>query len=39
MKILKEKGITVTGRIVEVHGKTTPKDIEKEILAAKEAGD
>jgi chorismate synthase len=39
MKILKEQGITVTGRIVEVHGKTAPKDIGKEILAAKEAGD
>jgi chorismate synthase len=39
MKILKEKGITVTGRIVEVHGKTSQKEIEKEILAAKEAGD
>jgi chorismate synthase len=39
MKILREKGITVTGRIVEVHGKTSQKEIEKEILAAKEAGD
>jgi chorismate synthase len=39
MKILKEKGITVTGRIIEVHAKTSQKEIEKEILAAKEAGD
>jgi len=39
MKILKENGITVTGRIVEVHGKTSQNEIEKEILAAKEAGD
>ncbi|MCX6686458.1 MAG: chorismate synthase [Methanoregula sp.] len=39
MKILKEKGITVAGRIFEVHGKISPKEIEKEILSAKEAGD
>ena len=39
MKILKENGITVTGRIVEVHGKTSQNEIEKEILAAQEAGD
>ena len=39
MKILSEMGITIIGRILEVHGKTSQKDIEKEILAAKEAGD
>ena len=39
MKILKKKGITVAGRIFEVHGKISPKEIEKEILSAKEAGD
>ena len=39
MKILSEKGITITGRILEVHGKTSPQEIEKEILAAKETGD
>jgi chorismate synthase len=38
MKILKEKGITVTGQIHSVHGKTSQKDIVREILAAKEAG-
>ena len=39
MKILSEKGIAITGRILEVHGKTSPQEIEKEILAAKETGD
>jgi len=39
MKFLAKKGITVTGRIVEVHGKSDPKEIESEILAAKNAGD
>ena len=39
MKILSEMGITITGRILEVHGKTSQKDIEKEILSAKESGD
>ncbi|NMB78186.1 MAG: chorismate synthase, partial [Methanomicrobiales archaeon] len=39
MKFLAGKGITVAGRIVSVHGKTAPHEIEKEILAAKEAGD
>jgi chorismate synthase len=33
------KGISIAGRIVEVHGKTTPAVIEAEILAAKNAGD
>ena len=39
MKILSEMGITIIGRILEVHGKTSQKDIEKEILSAKESGD
>ncbi len=39
MKILKEQGITIAGRILEVHGKTSQKDIAREILAAKGAGD
>lgn len=39
MKYLSLHGITVTGRIVSVHGKTEPAAIEHEILAAKEAGD
>jgi len=39
MKYLSLHGITVSGRIVSVHGKTEPAAIEHEILAAKEAGD
>ena len=39
LKYLATKGIAVTGRIVSVHGKTAPHEIEHEILAAKEAGD
>lgn len=39
LKLLAVKGITIAGRIVEVHGKTTPEGIEQEILAAKNAGD
>jgi len=39
LKLLAGKGITIAGRIVEVHGKTTPEEIEQEILAAKNAGD
>ncbi len=39
MKILKEKGIAIAGRILEVHGKTREREIESEILAAKQAGD
>jgi chorismate synthase len=39
MKILKQHGITISGRILEVHGKTSDKEFEREILAAKEAGD
>jgi chorismate synthase len=39
MKYLAEQGITITGTISEVHGRTLPAQIEKEILAAKSAGD
>jgi chorismate synthase len=39
LKYLAGKGITITGKIVSVHGKTDPKTIEQEILTAKEAGD
>jgi len=39
LKYLGMSGITVTGRIVSVHGKTTTAEIEAEILAAKAAGD
>jgi chorismate synthase len=38
-RFLAGKGIRITGRIVSVHGKTDPAEIEHEILAAKEAGD
>jgi len=39
LKFLATKGIAVTGKIIEVHGKTTLQEIEQEILAAKKAGD
>ncbi len=39
LKYLAGRGIAVTGRIVSVHGKTVPKEIEQEILAAKADGD
>ncbi|MEI8330862.1 MAG: chorismate synthase [Methanomicrobiales archaeon] len=39
MKCLAERGITITGSICEVHGWTVPSDMEREILAAKAAGD
>lgn len=39
LKFLATKGIAVTGRIVSVHGKTAPQELEAEILAAKAVGD
>ena len=39
MKFLRQKRIVISGRIVEVHGKTGEKEIEKEILDAKGTGD
>lgn len=39
MKLLALHSITITGRIVSVHGRTEPAAIEHEILAAREAGD
>jgi chorismate synthase len=39
LKYLAVKGIIITGKILEVHGKTAPQEIEQEILAAKAAGD
>jgi chorismate synthase len=39
MKCLAERGITITGKICEVHGRTLPAEIEREILTAKAAGD
>jgi chorismate synthase len=39
MKCLATWGIIIKGSISEVHGKTDPVEMEKEILAAKKAGD
>ncbi len=39
IKYLAAHGITITGKIQEVHGKASPEEIEREILAAKNAGD
>lgn len=39
MEFLRQKRIVITGRIVEVHGKTGEQEIEKEILDAKSNGD
>jgi chorismate synthase len=39
LKILEGKGIAIEGRILSVHGKTDAKEIELEILAAREAED
>jgi len=38
-KYLAAQGIAISGRIVSVHNKTSPQEIEQEILAAKAAGD
>lgn len=39
LKILAARNIAVTGRILSVHGKTAPQEIEAEIRKAKGAGD
>lgn len=39
LQILAAQKIVVTGRIISVHGKTSPEEIESEILKAKEVGD
>ena len=39
VKFLSAQGITVMGKILAVHGKTDPAEIQKEILLAKESGD
>ena len=39
MQILAKNGITITGTILEVHGKKTDDEIIQEILSAKERGD
>jgi len=38
-KYLAAQGIAISGRIVSVHNKISPQEIEQEILAAKAAGD
>jgi len=39
MKLLDREGITVAGRILEIHGETDPAIFEEEILSAKNSGD
>jgi chorismate synthase len=39
MKYLAHEGISISGHVVEVHGRTLPQDIENEIRAAQAAGD
>jgi chorismate synthase len=39
LKILAGQGIAIAGTIREVHGRSAPDEIEREILAAKKAGD
>jgi chorismate synthase len=39
LKYLSDQGITIRSRISAVHGKTSPAEIEREILSAKDAGD
>jgi chorismate synthase len=39
LKYLGMNGVTIAARIVSVHGKTEPEEIEAEILEAKAAGD
>ena len=39
MKYLGAHGITIAGKIQKVHGRSSPDEIEREILAAKNAGD
>jgi chorismate synthase len=36
---LAEHGITITGKILKIHGKTKPGEFEQEIMSAKEMGD
>jgi chorismate synthase len=39
LKYLTQQGIGISGRIIEVHGRTLPNEIEAEIHAAQAAGD
>jgi chorismate synthase len=39
LRYLSEQGITITGKIQVIHGKTNPDEFEQEILLAKNSGD
>jgi len=39
IKYLSGKGIDVTGKVLAVHGKTDTREIQQEILSARDAGD
>src|SRR5665647_1342228 len=39
VKFLSAQGLSIMGKILAVHGKTDPAEMEKEILMAKESGD
>ena len=39
IRLIESRGITVSGRILEIHGERDPDLFEKEILSAKESGD
>ncbi len=39
MKCLARTGIRIRGRVIEIHGKAAPDEMEQEIRAAMEAGD
>jgi chorismate synthase len=38
MKVLGYAGVSLSGRVIEVHGKTLPAEMETEIRAARDAG-
>ena len=38
MKLLGDAGVSISGEVVEVHGKTLPPEMEAEIRAARDAG-
>ncbi len=39
IKVLRQAGIAVNARILEIHGKTTPEEMDREIRAARDSGD
>ena len=38
LKVLDYKGVSISGRVIEVHGKTLPAEMEAEIRTARDAG-